>query len=357
MAEGPGGEKTEKASPKKREDERKKGNIFMSRDVATVISLVVSFYILRFFTPSFLTHIQENYKLQILRIRDIQILDIPMVMVIFRESLLLFAVTILPAILLIAFIGVIGTGIQTRFLWSREQIKFKFERINPIKGIKKLFSMRSVVELLKSLIKVVLLTWLLYGNVEAVVEDLPGMMDWDIWSAAAFTGEEITSLVISVGIAFSAVAAVDFFYQRWEYEKNIMMTKQEIKDEYKQMEGNPEVKGARKQKQREYAMGRMMQAVKDADVVVRNPTHYAVALKYTLEVDAAPMVLAKGQDRIALRIVEEAGRHEIACIENKTLARGLYEAAEIDALIPAEFFQPVAELLAWLYSQKKKEKQ
>jgi flagellar biosynthetic protein FlhB len=356
MAESGGGEKTEKASPKKRQDERKKGNILMSKDVATVISLVLSFFILRFFVPNFVLGIQEHYKTQMLRIRDFESIDVTLANSFLREFLMLFGTTIFPAIVLIATVAIIATGFQTKFLWATDKLKFKFERINPIKGFKKLFSLRSLVELFKSLIKISVLTWVLYGNVQRVIADLPGMMDWDVMSAFSYTGHQIFSLIISVGIAFSVVAALDFLYQRWEYEKNIKMSKQEVKDEYKQMEGNPEIKGARRQKQREYAMGRMMQAVKEADVVVRNPTHYAVALKYKLEVDAAPTVLAKGTDNIALKIIEEAESYDISCVENRSLARGLYQAAEIDAVIPSEFFQPVAELLALLYTEKAKEK-
>lgn len=353
---GEGGEKTEKASPKKREDERKKGNIFQSKDVTTIVSLLAAFFTMQFFTASFLEQVQLNYANQMRRALTAQALGAEDMMALIREGFLLFAQTILPALAVMALVSVVAVGAQTRFLFSYEQIKFKFERIDPLRGFRRLFSLRSLVELVKSILKITLLTWLLYGNVRKVVALLPAMIDWDINQAAAYTGGEIMSLIVSVGIAFGAVAAADFLYQWWEYERNIRMTKQEVKDEYKQMEGNPEVKSARRQKQREFAMNRMMQKVKEADVVVRNPTHFAVALKYTIDVDPAPMILAKGQDLVALKIVEEAEKHGVATVENKPLARGLYEAGNIEDLIPAEFYQPVAELLAWLYSTKEKEK-
>ncbi len=352
MAQNEGGERTEKATPKRRSDERKKGNVFQSRDVTTILSLVGGFFIMRLFVGSFLEQVQELYRRQVYRINDIPQLDTTVVMALFRELATLVATTLLPAIILIGILAVLVVGFQTRWIWSTEQLKFKFERIDPIKGFKKLFTLRSLVELAKSIIKIVVIVWLLYGKVMNTVEYLPLMMDWDLMQAARFVGQEIIGLVITVAIAFGAVAVIDYTYQWWEYEKNIKMTKQEIKDEYKQMEGDPQIKGKRRQKQREYAMSRMMQAVKEADVVVRNPTHFAVALKYDLERDAAPLVLAKGQDRIALRIVEEAEANNVPTVENKALARSLYQLAQIDEMIPPELFAPVAELLAWLFSQR-----
>ncbi len=354
MAQGEGGERTEKATPKRRSDERKKGNVFQSRDVTTILTLVAGFFIIRVFVASFLERLQELYRRQVYRINDIPQLDTTVVMALFRELATLVATTLLPALFLIGLLAVLTVGFQTRWIWSTEQLKFKWERINPIKGFQRLLSLRSLVELTKSIIKIVVIIWLLYGKVMGTLEFLPLMMDWDLMQAARFVGKEIIGLILTVGVAFGAVAAIDYLYQWWEYEKSIKMTKQEIKDEYKQMEGDPQIKSRRRQKQREYAMARMMQAVKEADVVVRNPTHFAVALKYDLERDMAPIVLAKGQDHIALRIVAEAEAHSVPTVENKTLARSLYELTQIDEMIPPELFAPVAELLAWLFSQRQK---
>jgi len=352
---GEGGEKTEKASPKKRQDERKKGNVFMSKDIVTVATVAISFFTLQYFVGSFVSKLEENYRMQTQRAAELATLGPGDVMQLFREFCGVFASTILPVMLVIMLAGIVVSGAQTRFLFSHEQIKFKMSRLNPLSGIKKLFSIRSLVELVKSMLKIILLTWLLYGRVRDAMARLPLMIDWDIYQAAVYTGEQIMGLIISVIIAFSAVASADYLYQWWEYEKGIKMTKQEVKDEYKQMEGNPEIKSARRQKQREFATQRMMSQVKDSDVIVRNPTHYAVALKYELEVDPAPIVLAKGKDLIALKIVDEAEKHGVATIENKPLAKGLYELSQIDGVIPDEFYQPVAELLAWLYSTREKE--
>jgi flagellar biosynthetic protein FlhB len=352
-----GGEKTEKASPKRREDERKKGNIFLSKDVTTIVSLVVSFYATGFFVDFFLRRIQENYSLQMARIINLHTLTTEDVMAIFIESLTLFVAAALPPMIIIAVITVLAVGAQTRFLFSYEQIKFKMERINPIQGFKRLFSLRSLVELAKSIIKIAVLTYILYGNIQRSIALVPQMLDWELIQGVSYAGQEIMALILSTAIAFGIVAVIDYLYQYWEYEKGIRMTKQEVKDEYKQLEGNPEIKSARRQKQREYAQRRMMQQVKEADVVVRNPTHFAVALKYDLKSDTAPRVLAKGQDLIAARIVAEAEKYNIVMVENPPLARSLYALADVDDLIPAELYQPVAELLAWLYTNADKSAQ
>jgi len=164
------------------------------------------------------------------------------------------------------------------------------------------------------------------------------------------------SMVKTICMVFIAVAIFDFAYQMFDYNKKLKMDKQEIKDEYKQMEGDPQVKGQRRNMQRQMSMNRMMAAVPEADVIVRNPTHYAVALKYDMDQDVAPIVVAKGKDLIALRIVEIGEKNNVPIQENRPLARGLYEMTEINDTIPAELYKAVAELLAWVYGNKKKDK-
>lgn len=349
-----GSEKTESATAKKRADERKKGNVFMSRDVVTIVSLISSFYIIRFFIAGFLGRIQINFRNQMERASALDAVSGSDVINVFIEVARVIALTILPAMMLIGLISVLATMRQTKFLFTTETLKFKMSRLNPLSGIKKLFALKGLVELLKSLIKVAVIIAILYNRIVRDMGTVPALMDMDIMQAAIFTGNEIMGLLLTVGIAFVAVAAADYMYQRWDYEKNIKMTKQEVKDEYKQMEGNPEIKSAIKRKQREFSQKRMMSQVKEADVVVRNPTHYAVALRYRLEEDVAPVVLAKGVDLIANSIVEEAEKHGIVMVENPPLARGLYAASEIEEAIPPEFFQPVAELLAWVFSVRDK---
>ena len=273
----------------------------------------------------------------------------------FREAAMVYFVSVLPVAIIIMFIAIIMSGVQTGFLVAKDGLKPKFNRINPLSGIKRMVSIRSVVELLKSMAKVALIIGVIYTTILSVIPLTPDMLATRMDSNIFFLNQKVLSLVQTVCLIFSVVAILDYAYQRYDYEKKLKMTKQEVKDEYKQTEGNPEIKGKIRQKQREMSMSRMMQMVPQADVIVRNPTHYAVALKYDMDHDVAPLVLAKGKDHIAMRIVSVAAENKILIKENKALARGLYESVEINDYIPAELYKAVAELMAWVYSNKKKE--
>ncbi|MCL2069210.1 MAG: flagellar biosynthesis protein FlhB [Oscillospiraceae bacterium] len=349
-------EKTEQATPKKRQDERKKGNIFVSRDITTIVTMIVGFYAISMFIGTFITGIQEFYRENMFRIEYTEAVEFSTIREIMFEFMFLFSRTALPPLLIVGFAAIAATLAQTKLLVSGELIKFKLERLSLIKGFKKFFSIRSIVELVKSLIKIIILIALIYSNIMRIIAFAPNSMDWTLEQSLAVTGQEILAIVRSVAIAFLAVAILDYVYQRWEYERNIKMTKQEVKDDFKNIDGNPEIKAKRREKQREYAMQRMMGAVKEADVVVRNPTHYAVALRYKIDVDIAPTVLAKGVDHVALKIIAEAEKHGVALVENRPLARSLHDLSEIDELVPPELYQPVAEILAWLYSSRNKDR-
>lgn len=272
-----------------------------------------------------------------------------------RRVALCFAVTILPVLIIGAFASSISTIAQTRGLVSFEALKPKFSRMNPIQGIKKLFSLRGLIELLKSMLKIVILGIVIYQELENQLPLIPRLMDMTIVQAGIAIGSAIMQIVKKVALIMAFVAAFDYLYQWWEYEKNLRMSKQEIKEEYKQTEGDPQVKGKIREKQNMMARRRMMQNVPNADVVIRNPTHYAVALQYDPEHHRAPVVIAKGQDSLALRIVAVAEEHDIVVTENRPLARGLYENVELNAEIPDRFYQPVAEVLAFVYNLKKKD--
>ena len=180
-------------------------------------------------------------------------------------------------------------------------------------------------------------------------------MDGSVIGAFSFIGDTVVSLANTVGVAFLFLAAFDYLYQWWDFEKNLRMSKQELKEEFKQTEGDPQVKGKIKERQQQQARQRMMQNVPNADVVIRNPTHYAVAIQYNPHQNNAPVVIAKGMDSLALRIVKVAQEHDIITMENKPLARGLYETVDLDREIPEQFYQPVAEVLAFVYNLKKKD--
>lgn len=261
-------------------------------------------------------------------------------------------------VLPIGFIGValavVSTGIQTRFIFTMKSAAFKLSNLSILKGIKNLFSMRNVVELLKAALKIIILGIVLYQLLMGEMVNVAQMLDMNPMSAAVFVLKEIMSMVLKIGLIFAAIAGFDFFYQRWSYEKKIKMTKQEVKEEYKQTEGNPEIKGRIRNLQRSMARNRMMQAVPDADVIIRNPTHYAVALKYDIDHDNAPILVAKGQDHLALRIIELGQRSGVAIVENRPLARGIFASTPLDCEIPAEYYGVVAEILVQVFRMNKK---
>ena len=245
--------------------------------------------------------------------------------------------------------AVAATFAQTRFLVTSEPLKPKFSKLNPIQGIKRLFSLKSLVETAKNLVKIAILLFIVYLSVRDLFFESPNFLYTDLSASIDHLIAVSWAMIIRIVIAFVAVAALDFFYQWWEYERQMKMTKQEVKEEYKQMEGDPQVKGKIKQIQRQRAQQRMMQQVPEADVVIRNPTHFAVALRYKPEEDYAPIVLAKGQDNIAMRIVEIAEENKIAVIENVPLARALYAEAELDQFIPPSLYEAVAEVLVYIF--------
>ncbi len=265
------------------------------------------------------------------------------------QGLMVIVKTVGPVVAVSILAAVAATFAQTRFLVSSESIKPKISRLNPLEGFKRLFSLKSLVETFKNLIKIVILMVIVFLSVRDMFLESSRYLYTDLSAAAAHLVEVAGGMVIRISIAFVAVAAMDFFYQRWDYEKNMMMTKQEVKEEYKQMEGDPQVKGKIKEIQRRRAQQRMMQQVPGADVVIRNPTHFAVALRYKPAQDDAPIVLAKGQDNVAMRIVEIAEENKIAVIENVPLARALYAQAELNQMIPPELYGPVAEVLVYIF--------
>jgi len=349
-------DKTEKATPKKKKDERKKGNAYQSKDVVSVILLFIGFFLISQLGLFIVLQISGLYQGQMAKIGELQTLTITTCMQILRESIQVFFISTLPIVIILAFCAIIMVGIQTGFLISGDLIKFKYSRISFMQGIKRLFSLRSVVELVKSIIKVLLILVIIYTFVKGLLVIAPDFLSTQLNESISFLGEEIMSMVTKICLIFSVVAILDFAYQKYDYEKKLKMTKQEVKDEYKQSEGDPQIKGQIKQKQRQMSQNRMMQQVPTADVIVRNPTHFAIALKYDMDHDIAPMIIAKGKDHLAMRIVEVGEKHNIPIKENRLLARGLYEMAEVNDYIPAELYQAVAELIAWVYSEKEKDK-
>ena len=249
---------------------------------------------------------------------------------------------------------IIFTGMQTRFIFSMDALKFKFNRLNPLEGIKKLISIRSLVELAKNLLKIAIITAIIYSQIKDRIIDFIKLFDVDIKISMIYACTAIFTTVMTIAIIFIFIGILDVAYQWWEYEKNLRMTKQEVKEEYKQMEGDPQIKGKIKQKQREMSQARMMQQVPTADVIIRNPTHFAIAIAYDPDKNHAPQVVAKGMDFVALKIIKIAEENNITMQEDKPLARALYDAVEVGEEIPEDFYHAVAEILAFVYGLKNK---
>ncbi len=271
------------------------------------------------------------------------------------QGLMVILKTVGPVVAVAILCAVAATFAQTRFLVSTESIKPKFSRLSPLQGFKRLFSLKSLVETGKNMIKIVILLVIIFLSIRDMFLESSNYLYTDLTAAVAHLVEVAGGMVVRICIAFVAVAALDFFYQWWDYEKQMMMTKQEVKEEYKQMEGDPQVKGKIKEIQRRRAQQRMMQQVPGADVVIRNPTHFAVALRYKPGRDDAPIVLAKGQDAVALRIVQIAEENKVAVVENVPLARALYAQAELNQFIPEELYDPVAKVLVYIFKLNDKQ--
>lgn len=352
-ADSNGQEKTEQPTSKRRRDARKEGNVFQSKDITTVVVLLGIFYIMRMMVP----YIYRNVRSYMEWTLD-SVGGEPETLI--SSQLLTVTVTTflkcsMPPLLAAMLLGILAHGTQTRFNVSFQSIKPKFGKLNPISGIKKLFALKNVVELLKNLLKITLLTIMLYNLMKGDILPVSRMIDMQPLSSATYMLQMVFDLVLKVCMAFSVVAFFDFLYQRWQYEKDLKMTKQEVKDEFKQTEGNPEIKGRIRRIQKQMVMSRMMQKVPQADVIIRNPTHFAVALKYVPEQNNAPVVIAKGQDELALRIIKVGEENGVFVIENRPLARALYASCELDREIPAEFYGAVAEILFYIYRTSHRE--
>ena len=351
---GEAGEKTEKATPKKRREQRREGNVATSKDVIVVVSLFVCFYCLQIFFPTIFKSIRDITVLFISAVGSVEELSLGVLQEIGMESVSILVKCIIPLGLIAMVVAIVMTGIQTRFLFTMKPLGFKLKNLNPLNGIKKLFSAKNIIELLKAALKITILTVVLYQILKNEIVVIAQMMDMNAVAGFSYVLKEIMGMVIRIGLVFAVSAGFDYFYQRWSYEKKLKMTKEEVKEEYKQMEGNPEIKGKIKSLQRSMARNRMMQAVPDADVIIRNPTHYAVALKYDIDHDNAPVLIAKGQDYIALKIVEIAEQSNVTVIENKPLARGIYATTPLNCEIPAEYYGVVAEILVEVLRMNKK---
>lgn len=344
------GEKTEKATPKRRQEARKKGQVAKSSEIITVIVLSMTITILTLWIPTMLNDFNTLFQ----RVFDYSSAEFTVntVFVLVNEVFFYLAKMLLPILLIAALAGYIGNVIQIGFMFSTEPLKFDPNRINPVSGFKRIASKRTIAELFKSLLKTGLVGYIAFSYLWDQLPRISLLMDQEISVSVGIIGEVVFNTSMRILVVLLVISLADYVYQRYEYEESLKMSKQEIKDEYKNIEGDPQLKAKIKEKQRQLATKRMMEEVPQATVVITNPTHIAVALKYKDDMNA-PVVVAKGQELIAKRIKEIATDNKVAIVENKPLARQLYKVVDIGQTIPADLYQAVAEVIAYVYKMKK----
>lgn len=353
--EGPGGEKTEPATEKKLSDARKEGQVAKSKEIGNAFGLLALFLILRFWAghmgKSFMNlfAVLYNKMPEVIKMAG-SVVNRRSLLSIMQNTILQLILILLPILLVGFLIAFIADVAQVKWKPTAKPLMPKGSKINPVKGFSRIFSKQSLVELIKALAKIGVIVYVAYRYLRGEADVLFMLYDMPLMQAIALLGNVATNLGIRISAVYMIIAFADYAYQKHKFSEDMKMTKQEVKDEYKNTEGNPEIKGRIRQKMREVSQRRMMQSLPQADVVITNPTHYAVAIKYDPEVAEAPIVLAKGEDYLAQKIKEAAKEHHIEIVENKPLARMLYSTVDIGMQVPPELYQAVAEVLAMVYS-------
>ena len=352
FAKDDGGEKTEEATPKKLSDARKEGQAPRSQDLNTASMLIVLILGIKIFGGFIYDRIFETYSYYMNNMSDYATNEFTLAR---SENLFTFGLkevifTILPISLIGVLVAFVVGVKQVKWQITTKPLKPKFSKLNPIKGFKKIFSVNKLMELIKALVKLAVLFIVVYSYISDEWGLITNIYQLEVSAAVRLVIDTVLDIALRVAIVFLVIAFADWYYQKRKFKKDMRMTKQEVKDEYKNSEGNPEIKGAIRRKMQEASRRRMMQALPEADVVITNPTHLAVALKYDKDSAEAPVVIAKGADFVAEKIKEVAREHHIEIVENKPVARMLYHNVEIGDEIPPELYQMVAEILAYVYS-------
>ncbi len=345
--------RTETASSKKRDDSRKKGQVAKSQEINTAFLFFAAFAGLKMFGPYMKRSIEQIFTQSFLKISSAETFFEPKYMGYYIANIFLSIIMIVgPVLVMILFAGIIASLLQVGWKPSLEPMTPKFNKLNPLSGFKRMFSSQSLMELVKAVFKIAVLGFVIYGRIQTEIPTFLMLIDMSLIQIINYVGDLVISIGLRIAMLFTFMAVADFAYQRYKFEDSIKMTKQEVKDEHKQSDGDPQIKGKIKQKMREMSMKRMMQSIPEADVIITNPTHYAIAIKYSPEKGTAPIVTAKGADFIAQKIREKAAEYEIEIVENKPLARTLYAVVEIGDEIPPDLYKTVAEILAFIYNLK-----
>lgn len=349
--QGEGGEKTEPATPRKLEKAREEGQVAKSQDINTAVLLLILFLGLRIFGSFMYDRIYAMYNFYYSAISDFTAEDftVSRAMTLFTFGLREIIIIILPIVAFALLGAFVSNVVQVKWKPTLKPLRPKLSKISPLSGFKRLFSKDKLFDLLKAVVKVGILFYVTYTSLEDEWGIITNIYQLDLMSAVCLIVDTVLGIALKISLVFFVLAFADWAYQKHKFSTDMKMTKQEVKDEYKNTEGNPQIKGQIRRKMQEASRRRMMQALPEADVVITNPTHLAVAIKYDKEEAEAPIVVAKGADYLANRIKEVAGEHAIEIVENKPLARMLYYNVEIGEQIPPELYQTVAEILAYVY--------
>ncbi len=357
--DGPGGEKTEQATPKKLRDARKEGQVAKSKELGLGIGLLVMFLMLKFFVGLLGGKFMDAFSLVYSQIPNFTHMVAGQVsiwdyMILFREILIQVVLMMLPFMGAALVVGIAIEIYQVKWQPTTKPLKPKLSKLNPINGFKKFFSLNALIELLKAVLKIALIVWVAYSTLKKEWDSLFILYEMPIEQAIALMGDVVIGLGIKISLVYLIIAFADLIYQKWKFKEDMKMTKQEVKDEYKQAEGDPKIKGKIRQRMMQASQRRMMQDLPKADVVITNPTHFAVAIKYDADLYDAPYVVAKGSDHLAAKIKEVAKENKVEIVENKPLARMLYYNVELGSVIPPELYRAVADILAMVYKMQGK---
>jgi len=354
FADNGGADKTEEATPKKLSDARKEGQVARSQELSTAVMLLAFFVAVKFFVgyigTRFFGCFKETY--QVIDVYTVDEFGPAMAAAFLRDGLGEILLICLPLFAVAVVVAFVVTVAQVKWQVSAKPLQPKLSKFNPINGFKKIFSKSKLFELVKDVLKIALIFYVVYSDLMEAADEIAALYEFSLNQAIVYIGDFVIDLGIKLSAIYLIVGFADYIYQKMKFKKDLMMSKQEVKDEYKQQEGDPQVKGKIKSKMREVSQRRMMQKLPEADVVITNPTHFACAIKYDKEISEAPILIAKGADYVAQKIKDVAKEHNIPIVENKPLARMLYYNVDLDSEIPRELYQMTAEVLAYVYRLK-----
>ena len=353
MSRGSDQEKSEPATPKRLQEMREKGQVAKSREVPSVAVLIASLLVFYFLGSTMFKQLMDLMQWVFTSSGSLQIKEANIQWLLI-ELLGRGLKVLAPLLIALVAMGLVSNYLQVGFLFSFQSIVPKFSKLDPLKGFAKMFSKQTLVELVKNIFKVMIVGCVAYFTVKGELNHIVPLMDMEVWSILSYIGGVCFKIMLRTCWVLVVLALLDYVFQRWDFQQEAKMSKQEVKDEFKQREGDPLIRSRVRQAQKEMAKRRMMESVPKADVVITNPSHLAIALEYNAQQMTAPKVIAKGTRLMAERIKEIARQNQVPIMENKPLAKALFGSVEIGQEIPMVFYKAVAEILSYVYRLKNK---